>query len=82
MEQEVRVEEEDLLKVEQVLRELGAWEQPQNQEGIGQSHVKRAEPEGATEATSPGKILLESAGLAWMETAETESEDSTTEGGF
>ena len=82
MEQEPRAEEEDLLKVEQVLRELGAWEQPQNQEGIGQSHVKRAEPEGATEATSPGKIVLESAGLAWMETAEIESEDSTTEEAF
>ena len=77
--QESGAEEKDLLNVEQVLMELGAWEQLQNQEGIGQSHVKRAEPEGATEATSSGKILLESAGLAWMETAEIESEDSNTE---
>ena len=78
-EQESGAEEKDFLNVEQVLMELGAWEQPQNQEGIGQSHVKRAEPEEATGATSSGKILLESAGLAWMQTAEIVSEDSPTE---
>ena len=81
MEQEPRAEE-DLLNVEQVIMELGAREQPQKKNWIGQSHVKRAEPEGATEGTSSGKILLESAGLAWMETAEIESEDSNTEEAF
>ena len=81
-EQESGAEEKDFLNVEQLLMELGAEEQPQNQEGIGQSHVKRAEPEEATGATSSGKILLKSAGLAWMQTAEIESEDSTTEEAF
>ena len=81
-EQESGAEEKDLLNVEQVLMELGAREQPQKKKGIGQSHVKRAEPEGATEAMSSGKILLESADLAWMETAEIESEDPTTEEAF
>ena len=69
LEQKSGAEEKDLLNVEQVLMELGAREQPQNHGGIGQSHMKKAEPETATvETTGPGKILFEAGDLAWRET--------------
>ena len=69
LEQKSGAEEKHLLNVEQVLMELGAREQPQNHGGIGQSHMKKAEPETATvETTGPGKILFEAGDLAWRET--------------
>ena len=69
LEQKSGAEEKDLLNVEQVHMELGAREQPQNHGGIGQSHMKKAEPETVTvETTGPGKILFEVGDLAWRET--------------
>ena len=65
MEQEPRAEEDSLTE-EQALRELGAREQPQNQEESGQSYLKRNEQEnGAEEGSSKVEQVL--MGLGAME---------------
>ena len=64
MEQESGAEEEGTLNVEQVIMELGPREQPQNQEGIGQSHMKMVEQEELWDLVKQPQ----SGGQAWMET--------------